>query len=91
MKRLIYDLYYADEITVEVAEKLLDKLNKYLEKKRDINMSKRNARNKQKLEKLNEINYIDKRLKKNKVKDNQEVFNKLLSRRNTLRTQLKTN
>ena len=54
-------------------------------------MSKRNARNKQKLEKLNEINYIDKRLKKNKVKDNQEVFNKLLSRRNTLRTQLKTN
>ena len=46
-------------------------------------MSKRNARNKQKLEKLNEINYIDKRLKKNKVKDNQEVFNKLLSRRNT--------
>ena len=54
-------------------------------------MSKRNARNKQKLEKLNEINYIDKRLKKNKVKNNQEVFNKLLSRRNTLRTQLKTN
>ena len=40
-------------------------------------MSKRNARNKQKLEKLNEINYIDKRLKKNKVKDNQEAFNKL--------------
>ena len=34
MKRLIYDLYYADEITVEVAEKLLDKLNKYFEKKR---------------------------------------------------------
>ena len=54
-------------------------------------MSKRNAKNKLKLEKLNEINYIDKRLKKNKVKDNQEVFNKLLSRRNTLRTQLKTN
>ena len=54
-------------------------------------MSKRNARNKQKLEKLNEINYIDKRLKKNKFKDNQEAFNKLLSRRNTLRTQLKTN
>tara|TARA_Y100001963_G_C6575630_1_gene350953 strand:+ start:408 stop:572 length:165 start_codon:yes stop_codon:yes gene_type:complete len=54
-------------------------------------MSKRNARNKQKLEKLNEINYIDKRLKKNKVKNNEEAFNKLLSRRNTLRTQLKTN
>ena len=54
-------------------------------------MSKRNARNKQKLEKLNEINYIDKRLKKNKVKNNEEAFNKLLSRRNTLRIQLKTN
>ena len=54
-------------------------------------MSKRNARNKQKLEKLNEINYIDKRLKKNKVKNNQEAFNKLMSRRNTLRAQLKTN
>tara|TARA_R100001082_G_scaffold66703_2_gene37688 strand:- start:804 stop:968 length:165 start_codon:yes stop_codon:yes gene_type:complete len=54
-------------------------------------MSKRSAKNKLKLEKLNEINYIDKRLKKNKVKNNQEAFNKLLSRRNTLRTQLKTN
>ena len=54
-------------------------------------MSKRSAKNKLKLEKLNEINYIDKRLKKNKVKNNQEVFNKLMSRRNTLRTQLKTN
>ena len=54
-------------------------------------MSKRNGRNKLKLEKLNEINYIDKRLKKNKVKNNQEAFNKLLSRRNTLLTQLKTN
>ena len=54
-------------------------------------MSKRNARNKAKLEKLNEINYIDKKLKKNKIKNNQEAFNKLMSRRNTLRTQLKTN
>ena len=34
MRRLIYDLYYADEITQDVAIKLLDKLNKYLEKKR---------------------------------------------------------
>ena len=34
MKRLIYDLYYADEITQDVAIKLLDKLNKYLDKKR---------------------------------------------------------
>ena len=28
MKRLIYDLYYADEITKEVAMKLLDKWRK---------------------------------------------------------------
>jgi len=34
MKRLIYDMYYADEISVEIAERLLDKLNKYLDKKR---------------------------------------------------------
>ena len=34
MRRLIYDMYYRDEITVEVAEKLLDKLNEYLDKKR---------------------------------------------------------
>ena len=34
MKRLIYDMYYADEITQDVAQRLLDKLNKYLEKKR---------------------------------------------------------
>ena len=34
MRRLIYDMYYADEISVEIAERLLDKLNKYLEKKR---------------------------------------------------------
>ena len=34
MRRLIYDLYYAYEITQDVAIKLLDKLNKYLDKKR---------------------------------------------------------
>ena len=34
MRRLIYDMYYADEISVEIAKRLLDKLNKYLEKKR---------------------------------------------------------
>mgnify|MGYP003628801733 FL=1 len=34
MRRLIYDMYYADEISVEIAEKLLDKLNQYLDKKR---------------------------------------------------------
>jgi len=34
MRRLIYDMYYADEITVDVAIKLIDKLNKYLDKKK---------------------------------------------------------
>ena len=34
MRRLIYDMYYADEISVEIAEKLLDKLNQIRDKKR---------------------------------------------------------
>jgi hypothetical protein len=34
MRRLIYDMYYANEISIDVAERLLDKLNKYLDKKR---------------------------------------------------------
>ena len=34
MRRLIYDMYYADEISAEIAERLLDKLNEYLDKKR---------------------------------------------------------
>ena len=34
MKRLIYDMYYANEIDVDVAIRLIDKLNKYLDKKR---------------------------------------------------------
>ena len=33
MRRLIYDMYYADEISIEIAERLLDKLNQYLDKK----------------------------------------------------------
>ena len=53
-------------------------------------MSKRNARNKAKLEKLNEINYIDKRAKSKKVREDAEALKKLMSRRNVLRTQLKT-
>tara|TARA_R110002020_G_C16111829_1_gene759596 strand:+ start:675 stop:782 length:108 start_codon:yes stop_codon:yes gene_type:complete len=34
MRRLIYDMYYADEISVEVAEKLLNKLEQIRNKKR---------------------------------------------------------
>ena len=34
MKRLIYDMYYADEITQDVAIKLLDKLTQIRDKKR---------------------------------------------------------
>ena len=34
MRRLIYDMYYADEITQDVAIKLLDKLSKIRDKKR---------------------------------------------------------
>ena len=53
-------------------------------------MSKRNVRNKLKLEKLNEINYIDRRLKRKKIRENEDELKKLMSRRNVLRTQLKT-
>ena len=34
MRRLIYDMYYADEITVEIAERLLDRLEKSRNKRR---------------------------------------------------------
>ena len=34
MRRLIYDMYYAEEISVEIAERLLEKLNEYLDKRR---------------------------------------------------------
>ena len=34
MRRLIYDMYYADEISVEVAERLLDKLEQSRNKRR---------------------------------------------------------
>jgi hypothetical protein len=42
------------------------------------------------LEKLHEINAIDKKLKRRKAKESKDEFNKLMSRRNTLRAQLKT-
>jgi len=34
MRRLIYDMYYNDEISVEIEEKLLDKLTQIRDKKR---------------------------------------------------------
>ena len=34
MKRLIYDMYYADEISVEIAERLLDKLEQIRNKRK---------------------------------------------------------
>ena len=34
MRRLIYDMYYAEEISMDIAIKLLDKLNEIRDKKR---------------------------------------------------------
>tara|TARA_R110002020_G_scaffold93297_1_gene225146 strand:- start:257 stop:415 length:159 start_codon:yes stop_codon:yes gene_type:complete len=51
-------------------------------------MSKRNGKNKMKLALLNEINHVDKRLKR--FKNNEEETSKLMTRRNTLRSKLKT-
>ena len=34
MRRLIYDMYYADEISMDIAIRLLDKLSKIRDKKR---------------------------------------------------------
>ena len=50
-------------------------------------MSKRNGRNKVKLAVLNEINQIDKRMKR--FKNDEDKVSQLLSRRDMLRTKLK--
>ena len=52
-------------------------------------MGKRNARNKIKKSHLEEINYIDRRLKK--VKKDEEETSKLLKKRELVRNKLKTN
>jgi len=52
-------------------------------------MSKKKEKTNRKLEMLNEINLIDKRLKR--FKNDEEKITSLTSRRNTLRNQLKTN
>jgi len=51
-------------------------------------MSKRNGKNKIKLAILNEINQTDKKLKR--FKNNEEEVTRLMSRRNVLRSKLKT-
>ena len=51
-------------------------------------MSKRNAKNKAKLALLNEINSIDKRLKR--FKNDEEKKTQLMSRRDAVRSKLKT-
>ena len=52
-------------------------------------MSRRKAKTNRKLEVLNEINQIDKRLKKAWRKDNPEERSKLMSKRETLKSKLK--
>jgi hypothetical protein len=54
-------------------------------------MSKRKGKTNIKLEILNEINKIDKRMKKAWRKDNSEERSKLMSKRETLKSKLKTN
>ena len=51
-------------------------------------MSKRNGKKKAKLAILNEINSTDKRMKR--FKNNEDELSKLHSRRDTLRSKLKT-
>ena len=53
-------------------------------------MSRRkNGTNKLKLEKLNAIQVIDKKMKRRKVREDEEQMAKFLGQRNTLRAQLK--
>ena len=53
-------------------------------------MSRRKGKTNRKLEVLNEINQIDKRMKKAWRKDNPEERSKLMSQRETLKSKLKT-
>ena len=52
-------------------------------------MSKRNGKNKAKIAVLNEINLIDKKIKRSRDNDTEKTV-MLMSRRDTLRTKLKT-
>ncbi len=51
-------------------------------------MSKRNGRNKLRLEKLDAINKIDKRMKKKKIREDEEQMKILISKREQLRKKL---
>ena len=53
-------------------------------------MSRRKAKTNRKLQILNEINHVDKRLKKAWRKNNPEERSKLMSQRETLKSKLKT-
>lgn len=53
-------------------------------------MSKRNGKNKIRLSYLNDLNKIDKRLKKRKIRENESEFAKLISQRNSIKLKLKT-
>ena len=53
-------------------------------------MSARKGKTNIKLATLNEINQIDRRLKKSKIRNDEEETSKLMSKRNTLRNKLKT-
>ena len=53
-------------------------------------MSKRNGKNKIRLDFLNQINAIDKRLKKKKIRENESETAKLISQRNSIKSKLKT-
>tara|TARA_R110000744_G_scaffold336963_1_gene442237 strand:- start:725 stop:889 length:165 start_codon:yes stop_codon:yes gene_type:complete len=53
-------------------------------------MSKKNGRTKVRLEKLNELNKIDKKLKTKKVRTDEDETKRLQSKRDQIRSQLKT-
>ena len=53
-------------------------------------MSGRKEKTNMKLAVLDEINQIDRRLKKSKIRNDEEETSKLMSKRNTLRNKLKT-
>lgn len=52
---------------------------------------RRNGVNKSRLERLNEINLIDSKMKRGKYKTDELALSTLMSRRKTLCNQLKTN